>query len=188
TAGQITSLTDGTGLEVLIPVGSSGKPSFTITAVDDDIYEQSEEFGMNISGAVNADLGVSSDTAAIEDEDDKEGDKPTVKIVATDDLAVEGVANDTIVFEISQDNVSNFETKVVAKLDLDEVELADIDSITYTDAGGTATVLTAGQITSLTDGTGLEVLIPVGSSGKPSFTITAVDDDIYEQSEEFGMN
>ena len=188
TAGQITSLTDGTGLEVLIPVGSSGKPSFTITAVDDDIYEKSEEFGMNISGAVNADLGVSSDTAAIEDEEDKEGDKPTVKIVATDDLAVEGVANDTIVFEISQDNVSNFETKVVAKLDLDEVELADIDSITYTDAGGTATVLTAGQITSLTDGTGLEVLIPVGSSGKPSFTIAVYDDNVSENAESLSMN
>ncbi|WP_071625523.1 Calx-beta domain-containing protein [Poseidonibacter lekithochrous] len=187
-AGQITSLTDGTGLEVLIPVGSSGKPSFTITAVDDDIYEQSEEFGMNISGAVNADLGVSSDTAAIEDEEDKEGDKPTVKIVATDDLAVEGVANDTIVFEISQDNVSNFETKVVAKLDLDEVELADIDSITYTDAGGTATVLSAGQITSLTDGTGLEVLIPVGSSGKPSFTIAVYDDNVSENAESLAMN
>ena len=180
------------GVTLTIAANTFDTPTIELTPYDDDIHEIQENFFGTISlsaGETDAILGISSDNARFLDEGrNNEGDKPTVSIAATDALVVEGVANDKVVFEISQDNVSNFETKVVAKLDLDEVELADIDTITYTDAGGTATVLTAGQITALTDGTGLEVLIPVGSSGKPSFTITAVDDDIYEQSEAFGMN
>ena len=178
------------GITISIPAGSTTAPIVSLFIANDTIYEISEQLSLVISNPVNGTLGTNTEAfgTIFDDNRDNESDKPTVKIVATDDSAIEGVSNDTIVFEISQNNLSEFETKVIAKLDLNEVELVDIDSITYTDAGGTATVLSAGQITSLTDGTGLEVLIPIGSSGKPIFTINVADDDVYEGSESLSMN
>ncbi|CAM3440805.1 VWA domain-containing protein [Arcobacter aquimarinus] len=194
TSSQIDALVAGT-FEVVIPKGSTGTPSFTFTATDDDIYEISEGFGLSISNAENATLGTSSATAVINDEDDNnpdtpdvptDGDKPVVSIVATDAVATEG-PTDTATFTISQTNTSNFDTKVKVTLNLTEITKEDISKVEYTDANGNTVTLTSSQIDALVAGT-FEVVIPKGSTGTPSFTFTATDDDIYEISEGFGLS
>ena len=176
------------GVELTIPANSTAKPVVTITPVDDDIFEKSEAFSANISAPVNANLGTDSADAQIDDETTpneppREGDAPTVNIVATKAVAVEGES--VAEFEISQTNESNFDTTVQFTLDLGEIEAADIDSITYTDANGT-TVTVSDIADFITNG--VELTIPANSTAKPVVTITPVDDAIFEKSEAFSAN
>ncbi|UEC25584.1 hypothetical protein [Psychrobacter sanguinis] len=97
------------GIKVSIPAGTAAgdMPSIAITPKQDDIYEQLETLGMNLSSPVNATIGTGTATGDILDESDNsedpfdgsntEGDKPVVSISATDNQAIEGIDN-TLVF------------------------------------------------------------------------------------------
>ena len=147
---------------------------------------------LEISSPVNATLGGASATGVVLDNDNtgtgepNDGDKPTVSIAATDDKAVEGGADDPLVFTVSQDKVSNFDTTVNVKLGASDnsIEAADIASISYTNAAGTVVTLsTQADIADfLTNGA--TITIKAGQTAAPAITVTVVDDAIYEQSEE----
>ncbi len=191
----VTDITDfvANGVALTIPANSTVKPVVTITPVNDDTYEKSEAFSATISTPVNADLGTSNANAKIVDETipgepPEEGDKPTVKIIATDDNAIEGSANNTIVFNVSQDNLSNFDTKVDVKLDLGSVETADIASISYVDSSGASIELTtAAQINAFVV-SGAELLISSGSNTTAPIIIKIIDDDEAELQETLSMS
>ncbi|WP_082794109.1 VCBS domain-containing protein, partial [Psychrobacter phenylpyruvicus] len=113
-----------------------------------------------------------------------EGDKPEVSIAATAPKAIEGIDN-TLVFEITQDNVSEFDTTVDVKLGADStIEAEDIASISYTKADGTQVTLgdQAAIEAFLTNGDSIK--IPAGETAAPAIIVTVVDDDIYEVSED----
>ncbi|UEC25588.1 hypothetical protein [Psychrobacter sanguinis] len=122
-------------------------PSIAITPKQDDIYEQLETLGMNLSSPVNATIGTGTATGDILDESDNsedpfdgsntEGDKPVVSISATDNQAIEGV-DSVLKYVVSQDTVSNFDTTISVKVDLThtDVDASDIESISYTNAAG----------------------------------------------------
>jgi hypothetical protein len=143
---------------------------------------------VNSIGAVT--VGTASDTATIVDEDsvdptdpvpgDELGDAPVVNIVATDAVAVEGglLGANELSFTVSQSNESNVDTNITVTLDLDEVESADIASVTYLDAAGVAVVTSVAALVA-----GLDLTIDANSSYAPVFTFTAVDDSIFESSE-----
>src|SRR5699024_4728024 len=64
TTAQIQDfLTNGTSVK--IPAGSTSAPVITITVVDDNVYETSEDLVLDISNAVNATIGTSSATGTI---------------------------------------------------------------------------------------------------------------------------
>ncbi|WP_434353523.1 Calx-beta domain-containing protein [Psychrobacter sp. HD31] len=187
------------GVEVEIPAGSDAKPTFTFTAKDDDIYEVSEELKLTMSDVENAELGTSEATGVINDEDDgnpktptdtKDGDKPVVNLVSTDAVAVEGgqsgdaSTDNQLVYTVKQDGESEKTTKATVKLDLNEVEAEDIESITLTKADGSTQTVTVDELK-----VGVEVEIPAGTTADkmPKFTIIAKDDDIYEVSEELKL-
>jgi hypothetical protein len=116
------------------------------------------------------------------------GDKPLVSIAATDPAAVEGTSNGTIVFKVTQTNLSTVDTTVLVKGTLDAITAADVASITYTDAttGQPVTLSSPAQIASFFT-TGVNVKIPAGSLSAPVITFTAVDDTVFEQSENFSV-
>ncbi|APW64754.1 hypothetical protein LPB137_02285 [Poseidonibacter parvus] len=193
TAAEIQALVD-TGVSLTIDANSSQTPTVEITPVDDSIYEISEAFGSVITTSSDVNLGTDTAVAAIDDEDkdgdtppdDKEGDKPTLNLTATDALAIEGVANDVVIFQVAQTNESNSDTVANFKLTLNELEVADITSVKITDGDGTVTTLTtAAEIQALVD-TGVSLTIDANSSQTPTVEITPVDDSIYEISEAFG--
>ncbi|WP_284143765.1 Calx-beta domain-containing protein [Psychrobacter sp. WY6] len=182
------------GIDITIPAGATSNPTFTITPTDDDIYEQSESLGMSITGAVNATVGTSSATGTILDEDatdgtPQEGDKPSVSITATKDTAIEGVDN-TLEFSVTQSNQSDFDSTVDVKLNTTDstINAADIASIVYTNAAGVEiTLSTTAKIQDfLTNGA--SVKIPAGSTSAPVITITVVDDNVYEKSEDLVLD
>ena len=186
---------------VIIPAGSS-EITFEVETLNDNIYEITEEFTIEIETVSNQEqfgtvtIDKTPVLTVINDEDDNnpdtpdvptDGDKPVVSIVATDAIATEGITTDTATFKISQTNTSNFDTKVKVTLNLTEITKEDISKVEYTDANGDTVTLTSSQIDALVAGT-FEVVIPKGSTGTPSFTFTAKDDDIYEISEGFGLS
>ncbi|MCG3879282.1 Calx-beta domain-containing protein, partial [Psychrobacter sp. Ps6] len=108
---QTISVVDAiAGVSVSIPAGTelADMPRFSITPVQDAIYEISETIGMSLSGPVNATLGTVSVTGAILDENGGATDAPVVNIAATDAQAIEGVDN-TLIFSVTQSNLSNLD-------------------------------------------------------------------------------
>lgn len=190
------------GATVNIPAGSTSAPAITVTVIDDVVYERSEDLVLNIaiptSSPTAATVGTSTATGAILDEDQRvntnnpnnpddvtdevDGDKPVVGITATDGQAIEGVDN-TLVFTVAQNNLSNFDTTVKVSLGSSTLVAADIASISYTDATGAVITLnnTADIQNFLTNGD--SVKIPAGSTSAPAITVTVINDNIYEQSE-----
>lgn len=119
----------------------------------------------------------SSDTALIDTT------PPVVDINAPDDEAVEGI-DDTLVFMLSQDNLSTFDTTVQVKVgESSTVLAADIATISYTNAAGEAIILTEpADIQNFLDN-GDSLTIPAGSKAASPITVTVIDDDVYERSE-----
>ena len=199
------------GLALTIPATPSGSapwsPVFTITATQDTIYEVSEALTMNLAlapGETDAILGTAVATGTIYDEDstaptakidaplgtnptDKLGDQPVVSITATDPAAVEGTTNSTIVFTVSQTNLSTVDTTVLVKGTLGAISAADLASISYTNATGTVVTLSTPTEIASFFSTGVNVKIPAGSTVAPVITFTAVNDTIFEQSESFSV-
>jgi hypothetical protein len=192
------------GLALTIPATPDGSapwsPVFTITAAQDAIYEVSEALTMSLAlGASETDatLGAAVATGTILDESstlasditggNNLGDKPVVSITATDPTAVEGTTNSTLVFTVSQTNLSTVDTTVLVQGTLGDISAADLTSISYTNAVGTVVTLsTPAEIASFFS-TGVTVKIPAGSTVAPVITFTATDDTIFEQSESFSV-
>ncbi|MBF2720911.1 hypothetical protein IP510_13595, partial [Psychrobacter sp. NG254] len=173
------------GVSISIPAGTelANMPSFSITPTQDAIYEISETIGMSLSGPVNATLGTVSATGAILDENGGAIDAPVVSISATDAQAIEGV-DSTLIFSVTQTNLSNLDTTVTVSLGGNNtVEAADIASISYTNAAGVLVSLTT--TTQIQDflANGASVTIPAGQMAAPVITVTIADDVVYEQSE-----
>ncbi|MDZ7818211.1 MAG: hypothetical protein U5K55_06180, partial [Aliarcobacter sp.] len=195
TPSEIQALVD-TGVNLTIDANTAQTPTVEITPVDDVIYETSEAFGSVITTSSDVIMGTSTATAAIDDEDkdgdtppdDKDGDKPTLNLVATDNRAVEGTDNNTIVYTVSQTNLSNFDTTVDLAITLNEVEVSDITSITYTNSTGTVVTLSDSTAINnfVTNGTTLK--IESGQTSAPVITITVSDDTIYEIEESLSMS
>ncbi|MDN3454646.1 Calx-beta domain-containing protein, partial [Psychrobacter sp. APC 3350] len=184
---------------VTIPAGQTSI-DFGVPIVNDDIYEGAESFTVVITSvtagraAIDAnndtvdtviyDDGTTDGTTPVDPNNPTTGsDIPTVSIVASDNLAVEGV-NHGLVFTISQDKMSNFDTLVNVKLDeTSSIEVADIASISYVGVDGVTVFLSnASDIQDfLTNGTSIK--IQAGHTSAPAITVTVVDDTIYEQSE-----
>ncbi|WP_290177140.1 VCBS domain-containing protein [Psychrobacter sp. APC 3279] len=190
------------GATITIPAGSTSAPAITVTVIDDVVYERSEDLVLNIaiptSSPTAATIGTGSATGVILDEDQRvntnnpnnpddvtdevDGDKPVVGITATDAQAVEGVDN-TLVFTVAQNNLSNFDTTVKVSLGNSTLIATDIASISYTDATGA--VITLNNTTDIQNflTNGDSVKIPAGSTSAPAITVTVIDDNIFEQSE-----
>ena len=167
-----------------------------VPTVVDGVYEGSETFELNgktefMSSNVSG-TGTIKDDGSANDGDDNDGtsdnDMPRVSITLIDAHAVEGTTNDTIVFAVSQSNVSDFDTTVQINLDLNEAEVADIVSLSYTDADGAVVTLSdAGAINDFVTN-GATVKIEAGQTSAPNITITVADDTDYERSETIGMS
>ncbi|WP_261863895.1 Calx-beta domain-containing protein, partial [Psychrobacter sp. JCM 18900] len=172
---------------VTIPAGQTSI-DFSVPIVNDDVYEGVESFTVAITSvtAGRANINSSKDTVdtVIYDNDPATGsDIPVVKIIATDEQAIEGVDNG-LVFTISQNQISNFDTLVDVKLsDTSSIEVADITSISYVGIDGVTVFLSnANDIQDfLTNGA--SVKIPAGQSSAPAINVTVANDTIYEQSE-----
>jgi hypothetical protein len=122
------------------------------------------------------------------DEGEVDNDMPRVSITLIDAHAVEGTTNDTIVFAVTQSNASDFDTTVQINLNLNEAEVADIVSLSYTDANGAVVTLAdAGVINDFVTN-GATVKIEAGQTSAPNITITVADDADYERSETIGMS
>ncbi|MDG6882376.1 Serralysin precursor [Phocoenobacter uteri] len=175
------------GAEIKIPAGSKEAPAIKLTPDNDDVYEKSEKAVLKISNPKNANLGDDTAQGVIKDEANtqgiaEEGDKPTLRLVATDDIAVEGKADDTIKFEVQLEGKTDLEATATVKLNLDQIKAKDIETILFTDGDGKTKEVTVDEAIE-----GISVTIPAGSKTVPSFVITPNDDAIYEKSEEFGM-
>ena len=174
------------GDAITVAVGGASKDvAIRVIATDDSIYENVEGFDVTISTPVAGTLGA---TTTVSGTITDIGDKPTVQIVATDDLAVEGsVGNTTLEFTVSQDNLSEFDTTVDLNLILGTVEVEDISSITYTDSSGTLVVLNNTSTINSFVLNGDTLKIEVGNLSAPSIVITVAQDNIYEASETLSM-
>ncbi|EBU7206866.1 hypothetical protein DKU93_24080, partial [Salmonella enterica subsp. enterica serovar Enteritidis] len=178
------------GVSVSIPAGTepANMPSFSITPTQDAIYEISETIGMSLSNPVNATLGTLTATGAILDENGGAIDAPVVNITATDAQAIEGVDN-TLIFTVTQTNLSNLDTTVKVSLGAtNTVEAADIASISYTNAAGVEVTLDKLSDIQAFLTNGATVNIPAGSLSAPAITVTVIDDLVYEQSEDLVLN
>ncbi|MEC5210582.1 CshA-type fibril repeat protein, partial [Psychrobacter sp. PL15] len=191
--------------EVTIPAGQTSA-TITVPIVDDNLFEGPEYFNVTVTGIISGtatidtdndtvnttiyDDGTTDGTTPVDPNDTTVGDDtPVVNIKATKPTAIEGVDN-LLIFDVSQGNLSNFDTIVDVKLNTvnSTVEAADIASITYTNSDGIVVTLgTQGQIQAFLD-SGAKIKIPAGGTTAPSITITVVDDAIYEVSEDFSMS
>lgn len=157
--------------------------------LDDDIFEQTEDFDVVITDVSEGTTIGPNDSVntTIIDEDSNNNqvsdDKPVVDIIATDNEAVEG-ADDTLVFTVSQNNLSSVNTTVQVKLgEASTVSAADIATISYTNADGTTVNLTNPvDIQDFLDN-GDSLTIAAGSTSAPPITVTVLDDNFYEVSE-----
>ncbi|WP_261863982.1 hypothetical protein, partial [Psychrobacter sp. JCM 18900] len=168
---------DGT---ITVPAGVTG---FTVSypTSNDTILENNETTELTIDGVAG--------TGTIKDALDA---IPVVSIKTADgaDTAIEGVADDTIVFEIFQTGATDKDSTVTVKLDLPGgiggAVAADIldQEVIFTDAKGLETTYTVAEALA-----GIEVTIPaVGATNNPTFTITPANDGFYEVSEVLGMS
>jgi len=168
-----------------------------VPTVVDGVYEGSETFELNgktefMSTQVSGVGTIKDDGSANDGDDNDEGevdnDMPRVSITLIDAHAVEGTTNDTIVFAVTQSNASDFDTTVQINLDLNQADVADIVSLSYTDANGA--VVTLADVGVINDfvTNGATVKIEAGQTSAPNITITVADDTDYERSETIGMS
>ncbi|MDX2374867.1 hypothetical protein NJD71_12140, partial [Psychrobacter sp. PP-21] len=189
---------------VTIPAGQTSV-DFSVPIVNDDVYEGAEGFQVAITsvstGRATIDTANSTVETTVYDDGTTDGstpvdpnnpmtgsDIPVVSIVATDGQAIEGIDNG-LVFAVSQNKISNFNTLVDVKIsDTSSIELADITSISYVDIDGVTVFLSnANDIQDFLIN-GASVRIPAGQSSAPVINVTVVDDAIYEVSEALSMS
>ncbi len=188
---EITANGDGS---YTVPAGETDL-SVEVPTVDDAVYEGDETFELNgKTEFMNSDtsgIGTIKDDGSAADGDDADSDAdddmPIVSIAATDNNAIEGTTNDTVIFAVTQTNLSDFDTTVDINLNLDQIEVVDITSISYTDANGNAVNLN--DVTSIGNfvTNGDSVKIAAGETGAGDITITVADDAEYEVSESLNM-
>ncbi|MBH0097405.1 hypothetical protein I6E61_13505, partial [Psychrobacter sp. NZS113] len=184
--------------DITIPAGQTSV-DVTVTITDDNVFEGPEDFTVKIVAVTSGTATISTDndtvSTIIYDDGTTDGstpvdpnnpalggDKPVVDIAATKAEAIEGVSNG-LVFEVSQNNLSEFPTTVDVKLADSTIEAADIASISYTDINGKVIFLdNVTDIQTFLD-EGIQVTIPAGSTSAPAITFTVVDDLVYEQSD-----
>lgn len=150
----------------------AGVTEFTVSypTTADNIDESDETTGLTIDGVTGT--GTILDNNAT----------PVLNIKAEPNTAIEG-SDDPIVFNIEQSGLSDKATSVTVKLDLQDVDASDIDSIVLTNTdGSTQSISVADAIN------GVSVTIPTGATSNPTFTITPKQDAIYEVSEDFSMS
>ncbi|BCN92322.1 hypothetical protein THMIRHAM_01070 [Thiomicrorhabdus immobilis] len=195
------SYNDGVN-DIVIPQNTDG--SYTVPAgvtsltvdvatTQDDVYEGPETFSLTAGSAL-----VGSDTGSATIVDDGTGtpppgtpvdnDIPVVSISAIDNSALEGdVNNSTIVFKVTQDNLSDFDSVVTIKPAFGDTAITDFSQISYTDVNGNVQTLTTQQEIADFFTNGVEVMIPAGSTEAPVITFTAADDHYIEQDESFSL-
>ncbi|MBH0064473.1 Ig-like domain-containing protein, partial [Psychrobacter sp. SZ93C1] len=184
--------------DITIPAGQTSV-DVTVPITDDNVFEGPEDFTVKVVAVTSGTATISTDndtvSTTIYDDGTTDGstpvdpnnpalggDKPVVDIAATKAEAIEGVSNG-LVFEVSQNNLSEFPTTVDVKLADSTIEAADIASISYTDINGKVIFLdNVTDIQTFLD-EGIQVTIPAGSTSAPAITFTVVDDLVYEQSE-----
>ncbi|WP_227686672.1 Ig-like domain-containing protein, partial [Psychrobacter fozii] len=184
--------------DITIPAGQTSV-DVTVPITDDNVFEGLENFTVKVVAVTSGTATISTDndtvSTTIYDDGTTDGstpvdpnnpalggDKPVVDIAATKAEAIEGVSNG-LVFEVSQNNLSEFPTTVDVKLADSTIEAADIASISYTDINGKVIFLdNVTDIQTFLD-EGIQVTIPAGSTSAPAITFTVVDDLVYEQSE-----
>ncbi|MBS9773506.1 MAG: tandem-95 repeat protein, partial [Gammaproteobacteria bacterium] len=201
---EIKAIIEGTKtLDVTIKAGQTESP-IKLEVADDEIYEKSEEIHFTIDSvenAVSAEIDTAKDKAqgTIKDESDNpntpldgsntEGDKPTVSIAVDPDkaVAIEG-EQPLLVFNVSQDNVSEVDTTVQVKFDpaKTEIKANDIASIVYENSTGkVVTISDKTMIENILNGTtAIDVKIPAGEKNAPAIMFIAADDEVYEGSED----
>ncbi|MEG9305041.1 Ig-like domain-containing protein, partial [Psychrobacter celer] len=190
--------------EVIIPAGQTSV-DITVPIVDDNVFEGPEDFTVTVTDITSGTATIGPDDSVnttIYDDGTTDGetpvdpadpsvgdDTPVVSITATKDTATEGVDN-LLIFDVSQDNLSNFDTIVDVKLNTvnSTIEAADVASISYTNSDGI--VVTLGTQAEIQDflTNGASVKIAAGSTKAPVITITVADDDVYEQSEDLVLD
>ena len=186
----------------------AGQTSTTINLplVDDTTFEGPENYTITIDSVTGNtaiidsanntvtttiyDNGTTDGTTPVDNTNASVGDdRPIVNIAATDAQAIEGVDNG-LGFTVSQSKISDFDTIVQVNLNImnGTIEVADIASISYTRADGTAVFLsnTTDIQAFLTNGD--SVKIPAGSTNAPVINFTVTDDTSYEQSEALVLN
>ena len=184
--------------DVTIPAGQTSV-DIAVPINDDNVFEGPEDFTVTVAAVTSGTATIDTDNVTVNttiyDDGTTDGstpidpnnpilggDKPVVDITAIKSEAIEGVSNG-LVFEVSQNNLSEFPTTVDVKLANSTIEAADIASINYTDLNGTVVFLdNIADIQAFLD-EGVQVNIPVGSTTAPVITFTVVDDAVYEQSE-----
>jgi hypothetical protein len=178
----VTDIADfiANGVQLTIPANSAAKPQVVMVPVANDSFEGKEDFSANISNPVNADLGTAGADASFID-----FGVPVINLNVVDGEAIEGKVGDDVVFNISQSNQSYKATSVLFKLAMGELEAADIQEISYTDAAGNTVVVTGATAIADFISNGVTLTIPADSVAMPSVTVTPVDDAIYEKSESF---
>ncbi|MBO1530100.1 cadherin-like domain-containing protein, partial [Psychrobacter sp. F1192] len=190
--------------EVTIPAGQT-TVDISVPIVDDNLFEGPEDFTVTVTDITSGTATIGPDDSVnttIYDDGTTDGetpvdpadpsvgdDTPVVSITATKDTATEGVDN-LLIFDVSQDNLSNFDTIVDVKLNTvnSTIEAADVASISYTNSDGI--VVTLGTQAEIQDflTNGASVKIAAGSTKAPVITITVADDDVYEQSEDLVLD
>ncbi|MGP9493181.1 Calx-beta domain-containing protein, partial [Psychrobacter sp. AOP7-B1-24] len=184
--------------DVTIPAGQNSV-DIAVPINDDNVFEGPEDFTVTVAAVTSGTATIGTDNVTVNttiyDDGTTDGstpidpnnpilggDKPVVDITAIKSEAIEGVSNG-LVFEVSQNNLSEFPTTVDVKLANSTIEAVDIASINYTDLNGTVVFLdNIADIQAFLD-EGVQVNIPVGSITAPVITFTVVDDAVYEQSE-----
>ncbi len=155
TNGTVTVNPDGT-YTYTPKEGFTGKDSFTYTITDKDGDPSTATVNITVEPAPKP-------------------NEPVININATKKVAVEGETN--LVFEVSEKGKTDKDITATVKLNLNEVEKADIKDIQVTDSDGTRTVTVDELIN------GVTVKIPANSAIKPTITIIPTDDKIYEVEE-----
>ncbi|WP_413699250.1 beta strand repeat-containing protein [Psychromonas sp. KJ10-10] len=133
-------------------VGETSK-TITLSVNDDDIYEISENFTIDLSAPVNATIADNQGTGTINDEDgttpgDKEGDQPSLSVSTAS--AVEG---DVEIFTVSLSNPSTQDvsvdltsvtgTAIASDFDATNMQVSTDAGVTWTNA--TSATIVAGE-------------------------------------------
>lgn len=193
--GTASAATDASGVDYTAASGTlsfaanDATETITVNIGNDNVYEGAETLNIQLSGATNGLITDPTGVGTIKDDGTETGgadnDKPVVSIAATDNNAVEGTSNNTLVFTVTQSKASAFATDIVVSLNLGTVETADITAVTYVDASG-ATQTTS--VSALVSGLALTIPATDGTPWAPVFTFTVSDDAIYEVSEQLTLS
>ncbi|WP_421226393.1 immunoglobulin-like domain-containing protein [Aeromonas jandaei] len=162
---------DTSGRPASVTIGANGKVEFTVDAKDDYLQEGSEGLVVTITGA-------GSNTAF-------------ENVVVSED---KGSASSAVIDE----TVPGAEDTVYAQIEVDKSSVAEGGQLKYTvslvDKHGHDVTLPAGKVVTVNlawsgaaandgDTSGRPVSVTIGANGKAEFTVTTVNDTIYEMDE-----